>query len=133
ALQNAIRIIAVGIGTKEGTLIPDKLDASGTVLEYKKDRQGNTVVSKLDEKPLLELAQATGGAYVPYTTPAQVSTKVEEALRGLDQTLASTAKHASYKTRYQIPLILAMLCLAGYLLWPRGRRSQSTEKEHIKR
>lgn len=126
ALKSGIRIIAIGIGTKEGTLIPDKLDASGHILEYKKDKQGNTVVSKLDDKSLLALAQATGGAYIPYTTPAQVSAKVEDALRGLDKTLAGTAKRATYKTRYQIPLVLAIFCLAGYLLWPRGKRR--TEK-----
>ena len=129
AQKNGVRIIAVGIGTKEGTLIPDKIDASGRVLEYKKDKQGNTVVSKLDEKSLLTLAQATGGAYIPYTTPAQVSSKVEDALRGLDKTLSSTAKRSSYKTRYQIPLVLALLCLAGYLLWPRGKRRPKNERE----
>ena len=122
ALKSGVRVIAIGIGTAEGTLIPDKVDSSGHVLEYKKDRQGKTVVSKLDDKPLLELAQATSGAYIPYTTPAQVAAQVEQALRGLDRSSATTAKHAAYKSRYQIPLLLALLCLAGYILWPRGVR-----------
>lgn len=124
AAKNSIRVIAIGIGTKDGTLIPDKVDASGHVVEYKKDKQGNTVVSKLDDKSLLTLAQATSGAYIPYTTPAQVATKVEEALRGLDRTRSSTAKRLTYKTRYYIPLILAIFCLAGYLLWPRGTQKR---------
>ncbi len=124
ALKNGLRIIAIGIGTQEGSLIPSKTDASGKVTEYKKDKQGNTVVSKLDEKALLALAQATGGAYIPYTTPAQVSGKVEEALLGLDKSQSSTARHAAYKTRYQIPLVLALLCLGGYMLWPRGKRKR---------
>lgn len=122
AQKSGVRVIAVGIGTKEGTLIPDKIDASGRILEYKKDKQGNTVVSKLDDQALLTLAKATGGAYIPYTTPAQVSAKIEDALRGLDKTQSATAKRATYKTRYQIPLVLALLCLTGYLLWPRGKR-----------
>ena len=132
ALQTAskygVRVIAIGIGTKEGTLIPARTDAAGNVSEYKKDKQGNTVVSKLDEKPLVELAQATGGVYVSYTSPAQVAARVEESLRGLDKTLSSAVKRAAYKNRYQIPLLLAMLCLASYLLWPRGRKPQSGEK-----
>ena len=128
AQKNGIRIIAIGIGTKEGTLIPDKTDSAGNILEYKKDKQGNTVVSKLDENSLLALAQATAGAYIPYTSPAQVSAKVEDALRGLDKTQAATSKHAAYKTRYQWPLVLALLCLAGYLLWPRGRRTSPIQK-----
>ena len=128
AAKYGVRVIAIGIGTKEGTLIPARTDAAGNVSEYKKDKQGNTVVSKLDEKPLIELAQATGGVYISYTSPAQVAARVEESLRGLDKTLSSAVKRAAYKNRYQIPLLLAMLCLAAYLLWPRGRKAQSGEK-----
>ncbi|MBP3513656.1 MAG: VWA domain-containing protein [Elusimicrobiaceae bacterium] len=128
AAKYGVRVIAIGIGTKEGTLIPARTDAAGNVSEYKKDKQGNTVVSKLDEKPLVELAQATGGVYISYTSPAQVAARVEESLRGLDKTLSSAVKRAAYKNRYQIPLLLAMLCLAAYLLWPRGRKPQSGEK-----
>ena len=43
ALKNNIRIIAIGIGTKQGSLIPAKTDSSGKALEYKKDKQGSTV------------------------------------------------------------------------------------------
>ncbi|WP_428074161.1 vWA domain-containing protein [Candidatus Avelusimicrobium luingense] len=128
AQKSGIRIIAIGIGTKEGTLIPDKMDAAGNVLEYKKDKQGNTVVSKLDEDALLALAQATGGAYIPYTSPAQVSAKVEDSLRDLDKTHSALSKHAAYKTRYQWPLVIALLCLSGYLLWPRGKRTRKEQK-----
>ena len=124
ALKNGLRLIAVGIGTKEGSLIPDKWDQNGTVLEYKKDKQGNTVVSKLDEKSLLELAQATGGTYIAYTTPSQVEAKIAQSLRGLDRSTANTSKHAAYKTHYQLPLVLALLCLTGYLLYPRGKRKR---------
>ena len=129
ALKSGVRIIAIGIGTKEGTLIPEKRDAAGHVVEYKKDRQGNTVVSKLDDKPLLELARATSGVYLPYTSPAQVAAGIEKALRGLDRTAAGSSKHAMYKTRYQIPLFLAILCLAGYLLWPQQKNLKS-KAEH---
>ena len=128
AAKYGVRVIAIGIGTKEGTLIPARTDAAGNVSEYKKDKQGNTVVSKLDEKPLVELAQATDGVYISYTSPAQVAARVEESLRGLDKTLSSAVKRAAYKNRYQIPLLLAMLCLAAYLLWPRGRKPQAGEK-----
>lgn len=128
AAKYGVRIIAIGIGTKEGTLIPAKTDAAGNVSEYKKDKQGNTVVSKLDEKTLAELAQASGGVYISYTSPAQVAARVEESLRGLDKTLGSAVKRAAYKNRYQIPLMLAMLCLAAYLLWPRGRKTRPGQK-----
>ncbi len=129
ALKNGIRIIAIGIGTQEGTLIPAKTDASGKILEYKKDKDGKTVVSKLDEKTLLELAQATGGAYIAYTTPAQVAAQVEAAVKGLDRSVSRAAARAAYKNRYAYALVLAMLCLAGYLLWPRGQKPRTSAEE----
>lgn len=122
ALKAGVRVIAIGIGTESGELIPDTLSANGQVLSYKKDKAGKTVVSKLDKKTLLSLAQATGGAYMDYTTPAQVAEKVEEDVRGLDRSTAQTAQHVLYKNRYAWPLTLALLCLAGFIAWPRGRK-----------
>lgn len=128
ALKNGIRVIAIGIGTKDGTLIPAKLDTIGKVIEYKKDKTGKTVVSKLDEKTLLALAQATGGAYIAYTTPAQVAAKVEASVKGLDKTSTRAASRAVYKNRYALPLVLAILCLAAFLLWPRGNKRNTAQK-----
>lgn len=129
AQQNSIRIIAIGIGTEQGSLIPVKMDNSGKVLEYKKDRSGTTVVSKLDEKTLLALAKATNGAFVSYTTPAQVAEQVEGALKGLDKVNMRVASHVRYKNGYAWPLTLALFCLAAYLLWPRGRKSSPKQQE----
>ena len=120
AQQNGIRIIAVGIGSTRGALIPARTDANGTVVEYKKDKSGKTVVSKLDENSLAQLAQATGGVYIAYTTPAQVAQQIGQALAGLDKSTASTGRHVIYKNRYAVALALALLCLALYLLWPAG-------------
>lgn len=118
AQQEGIRIIAVGIGTPDGELIPQRTDVSGKVLEYKKDREGKTVVTKLDENSLAALAAATQGVYIKYTTPAQVASKVEEAVRDLDRTRSAASSRAGYKNRYQIPLCLAVLCFGLWLLLP---------------
>ncbi len=124
ALQHSIRIIAVGIGTAEGSLIPARTDAQGNVVEYKKDKTGKTVVSKLDEKSLAQLAQATGGVYIPYTAPAQVANQIEKALAGLDKSTSTTGRHVTYKNRYAWPLSLALMCLMGYMLWPCGLKQK---------
>ena len=138
-VQLAARMLSKYPGQKALILLTDGEDHSPDelkrVLEYKKDKEGKTVVSKLDENTLLELAKATGGVYIPYTTPAQVAAKVEAAVKGLDRSVSRTAARAAYKNRYAFPLIAAMLCLAGYLLWPRGRKpaEPKEEKESQKR
>ena len=130
AQQNSIRIIAVGIGSTQGALIPQRTDATGHVVEYKKDKSGKTVVSKLDEKSLAQLAQATGGIYITYTTPSQVANQIEQAVAGLDKSTSQTGRHVSYKNRYALALVLALLCLIGYIVWPAGLK-QNAKKGKI--
>ncbi len=130
AQQEGIRIIAIGIGTTQGELIPQRTDVSGKVLEYKKDREGKTVVSKLDEQSLAALAAATQGVYIKYTTPAQVAVKVEESVKDLDRSRSAASSRARYKNRYQIPLFAAVLCLLVWLALPyRARKSPEANNE----
>ena len=133
AQQEGIRIIAIGIGTPEGELIPQRTDVSGKVLEYKKDKEGKTVVSKLDEQSLAALAAATQGVYIKYTTPAQVAAKVEESVKDLDKSRTAFSSRARYKNRYQIPLCLAVLCLLAALALPYKARTGAAAKENEKR
>ncbi|MFK7827536.1 MAG: VWA domain-containing protein [Oligoflexales bacterium] len=62
AKEKAVKIYAIGIGKEEGSPIP--LPTGG----YKKDHNGNVIISKLDEKTLQEAALISGGTYVRSTT-----------------------------------------------------------------
>jgi Ca-activated chloride channel family protein len=63
AAQSGLKIYTVGVGTPEGDRIPEG-DDSGAVM-YHQDANGQDVVSKLDENTLRQIADITGGAYVP--------------------------------------------------------------------
>ncbi|MBO4706952.1 MAG: VWA domain-containing protein [Elusimicrobiaceae bacterium] len=115
ARETGIRIITVGIGTEDGELIPIKT-AQGT--EYKKDKSGKTVLTKLDEKSLINLASKTGGAYIKYTNAQQVAGDIANQLRTLDKNLTKTTDTIIYKSRYQIPLALAIILIMGALCLP---------------
>lgn len=115
ARETGIRIITVGIGTEEGELIPIKT-TQGT--EYKKDKDGKTVLTKLDEKSLINLASKTGGAYIKYTNAQQVADDIANQLRTLDKSLTKTTDTVIYKNRYQIPLTLAIILIMGALCLP---------------
>src|SRR5204862_6993835 len=62
AADEGVRIFTVGVGTPQGSLIP--ITAENGETAFVKDSAGQVVKSKLDEKPLREIAQATGGFYV---------------------------------------------------------------------
>ena len=115
AKDAGIKIITVGIGTEEGELIPIKTD-KGT--EYKKDKSGKTVLTKLDEKSLINIASKTGGAYIKYTSAQQVADNIAVQLRSLDKSLTKTTDTIVYKSRYQIPLALAIILIMGALCLP---------------
>ena len=58
ALEQRIRIFAVGVGTPEGSTIPETKGGSTT---YKKDADDKIIVSRLAERLLLVMAKATDG------------------------------------------------------------------------
>ena len=62
AKEAKIAIHTVGIGSLEGAPIPDI--QNGQMRGYKKDSQGNVVVSQLNETVLQEIAAATDGVYI---------------------------------------------------------------------
>ena len=59
AAEVGIRVFCIGVGSPEGKPIPYGPDS-----ELMKDREGNIVVTKLDEKILEEVAAAGEGAYI---------------------------------------------------------------------
>ena len=60
--SNKMRIFTVGVGTKEGSLIPIR-DSDGNTA-FVKDNDGRIVKSRLDEDRLRQIAEATGGFYL---------------------------------------------------------------------
>ncbi|ACC98674.1 Von Willebrand factor type [Elusimicrobium minutum Pei191] len=117
AQKEGIKIIAVGIGTEEGEPIPEKIEG-GRVLEYKKDADGKTVITKLDEKSLKELASKTGGVYIKYKNAQTVAAQIAQVLEDLDKNTRDINVSSGFKNRYQIPLALGILLVFASLIIP---------------
>ncbi len=70
AVQNAVKdgliVHTIGMGSEYGGPIP--IGMKGFNIEYKKDREGNTVVTKLNEPMLKQIAAAGKGIYVRAST-----------------------------------------------------------------
>ncbi len=62
AFEQSIIIYTIGFGSPDGEPIP-QYDNLGTLLDYKKDRNGETVLTRLDEATLQQIALMTDGRY----------------------------------------------------------------------
>ncbi len=100
-----LRIFSVGIGSPDGDLIP--LPGGG----YHKDSSGRTVVTRLDENTLIRLARATGGEYIRYSGPENVSAALRKTISGLELGGARLKGRSTFKNRYQFALAAALLLL----------------------
>jgi Ca-activated chloride channel family protein len=117
AKEQGIKIFAIGIGTKEGELIP-LTDASGGVT-FLKDRKGNVVKTRLDEATLKNMALTTGGSYVKATgSEFGLDLIYEEKLSQMEKREIKNKMVKRYEERFQIPLVLALilLCIEPFIV-----------------
>lgn len=115
AREENVRICAIGFGGTEGVPIP--LDsAPGATPEYKKDRHGRVVVTRLQEEGLRRLCEETGGTYVR-AKGGSASAQIYRALRDLEQGELEGGLEIRYDERfaYFAALALAFLLVEGFL------------------
>ena len=109
AAKKGIRVFTIGMGSPNGTPIPQYNGKTRT--GFKKDREGNIVVTKLNEQMLREIAKAGNGAYIRASN-AQVGLEPLLAeLNRIEKTDMGTVAYAEYEDRFQIFLALALACL----------------------
>ena len=62
AARRGVPVVCVGIGTEQGSTVPDPDDAGKSLL---RDDRGQAVRSRLDAQTLRQIAELTGGCYIP--------------------------------------------------------------------
>ena len=105
--KQGIMVNTIGIGSAQGAPIVDV--ATG---QYKTNSEGQTVISKLNEKELNEIAQAGNGLYQLYTNTDAVSENIKKQLSDIGkETMISDTSYASFKQYFQYFLVVAFLLL----------------------
>jgi Ca-activated chloride channel homolog len=118
AAEQGVRIYTVGIGSVEGSLIPDPDTGGGFV----RDLSGKPVLSKLDEARLREIAEVAGGFYVPIG-PDAARDIFQNGIVPMELAEKGVLTTRRPIERFQWPLGAAVLLLvAGILPGERRRR-----------
>lgn len=99
ASEEGIRIFTIGVGDLKGVPIPEK--QNGIILNYKKDSQGETVITRLNEETLKNIADAANGAYINGKNTSDVVENIREILNGMDKTEFEAKQFAEFKDQFQ--------------------------------
>ena len=123
AADKGIVIYPIGFGSPEGEPVPER-DA-GPQGGFKKDSNGQVVMSKLDENTLSELASITGGAYHRAMADGEEIEDVAKSIESMDKKELDERLLVQRVERFQIPALLALLALVGETLLSGRRRVKS--------
>ncbi len=109
AAQAGIRIYTVGVGSAAGQPIP----VDGELL---RDKDGNIVVTRLDEKTLRQIADAGGGAYIQAGNEEFGLNPIINDIRAMEGELFSSVVFEEYDEQYMYFFAIALILLVIEML-----------------
>lgn len=97
--KEGIIINTIGVGSDAGVPIP--VYTNGIPSGYKKDKEGNTVVTKLNEKILQEIAGAANGVYVKASNADVGLGAVLDKVNELEKKQFESKMYTDYEDQFQ--------------------------------
>jgi Ca-activated chloride channel family protein len=115
AAEEGIVVHTVGMGTPEGGPIPKY--RNGRQIGYKKDRQKNTVISKLNEEVLTRTAEVGNGSFVRANNTRVGLNMLMNELEQMKRKTFKTTVYTDHADRFQLFLLPgAFLLLLAFVL-----------------
>lgn len=112
-VTEGVMINTVGIGSPTGAPIVDPMTR-----EYKKDEHGNTIISRLNEAELQQLASVSKGVYVRLDDVDAAVKKIIDQLGTIEQTALEDSAFRDYKNYFQWLLAAGLLLVVIEFFWP---------------
>lgn len=109
--SNNINLITVGVGEDNGSTIPIRLN--GAIDSYKKDSNGDVVITKRNSEILNKVAELSNGIYIDGNFTEVALEIVKSKLNEIDKSEFETAEFIDYKQQFQIFLLLSLIFIIG--------------------
>ncbi|MGL5262798.1 MAG: VWA domain-containing protein [Bacteroides sp.] len=114
AVDNGIQVNVLGVGSPEGAPIPISEYNSN---EFRKDREGNVVVTKLNEEMAQQLAQAGQGIYVRVDNTNAAQKAISKQLSTLTKTNLESKVYKEYDEQFHVfAWIIFFLLVVEFLI-----------------
>ncbi len=97
--KKGIMINTIGIGSENGVPIP--LVENGAVKGYRKDRDGQTIVTKLNSELLKQIASKANGVYVQATQADLGLNAILDKIGELDKAQLESKMYSDYEDQFQ--------------------------------
>jgi len=110
AADKEVRLFTIGMGSPDGTPIP-QYDGLNRQTGFRTDRQGQVIISRLDEITLQQIASVGNGIYVRATTGRDGLGKILDEINALEKQEIETKMFAEYEGKFQYFLALSILFL----------------------
>ena len=111
AAKKGIRVFVLGVGSPDGSPIP--VDGSN---EFRRDKDGNVIVTRLNEQMCQEIAKAGGGIYVRVDNTNSAEKALNAEINKLAKADVETQVYTEFDEQFQVLAWLALLLLAAELM-----------------
>lgn len=128
ALDQGIKVYTIGMGLPDGAPIP--IYKAGQLTGYKKDKEGMTIMTKLNEEILQQISSAGGGSYVRANNTKIGLEKIFEDINSLNKNEIETRSFKDYEDRFQYIAIFVLFFLLLEFFIPE-RKSKILEKMNL--
>nr|MBN2276753.1 VWA domain-containing protein [candidate division Zixibacteria bacterium] len=126
ARKAGIKIYPIGIGSPIGEPIP-VVDRQGQRVGFKKDSNGEVIVTKLDEMTLQKIALTTGGKYYHASAGEMELDKVYDEINKMEKKELEGKLMMQYEDRFQYPLLIGIFLIILEFFVSEKRKVKKTE------
>lgn len=109
AAEAGIKVFAIGMGSPDGAPIP--VYNNNAVVGFKQDKNGRTVVTKLDQEQLTAIADAGNGRFIRASTSDDGVSTVMKEIVALDKKEFKAKMYTDYENQFQYFIALTLLFL----------------------
>ena len=111
AAEKGMQVYVLGVGSPEGSPIPGE-----KANEYRKDKDGNVIVTKLNEQMCQEIAKAGSGAYIRVDNTNAAQKLLQKELDKLAKADQETTIYSSFDEQFQVMAWIAFALLVIEML-----------------
>ncbi|MEZ4722497.1 MAG: VWA domain-containing protein [Flavobacteriales bacterium] len=116
AAEMGVVVHSIGMGSVEGAPIP--VYSRGSRVGFRQNKEGNTVVTKLDENMLSQLAEQTGGMFIRASNAQSGMSYVFDEIEKMEKVDIGTKVYTDFEDRFQYLLLPALILLIIELIIP---------------